>query len=32
MIDRQVILAIPGHGQIPYRSAIKAGLIVVTGV
>jgi hypothetical protein len=32
MVDRQVILDIPGHGQMPFRSAIKAALIKVSGV
>jgi hypothetical protein len=32
MIDRQVVLDIPGHGRMTYRSAIKAGLIKVSGV
>lgn len=31
MVNNQVILDIPGRGQMPFRSAIKAGLIKVTG-
>jgi hypothetical protein len=30
-INNQVILDIPGRGQMPFRSAVKAGLIKVTG-
>jgi hypothetical protein len=32
MVDRQVVLEIPGHGRMTYRSAVKAGLITVKGV
>ena len=32
LVDRQVVLEIPGHGRMTYRSAIKAGLIKVSGV
>ncbi|WP_150117429.1 hypothetical protein [Microvirga vignae] len=31
MIDSQVILDIPGHGRMTFRSAVKAGLVRVTG-
>jgi hypothetical protein len=31
MVNNQVILDIPGNGQMPFRSAVKAGLIKVTG-
>jgi hypothetical protein len=32
MVDRQVVLEIPGHGRMTYRSAVKAGLITVKGI
>jgi hypothetical protein len=32
MIDKQVVLDIPGHGRMTYRSAVKAGLVRVSGV
>lgn len=32
MVDKQVVLNIPGYGSMPYRSAVNAGLINVKGV
>jgi hypothetical protein len=31
MVNNQVILDIPGRGQVAFRSAVKAGLINVRG-